>query len=222
MKKFLLLGFAFVYFGAASQIVKNVGDFHEVKVFDRISVQLVASGENKVEISGNRAEDVEVVNNNGELKIRMKLEKLLKGEEVEATVYYTKIKNIEAGQGSFIGSAEAIKITSLDINAKEGAEIKLSLDVTKADVRAVTGGIVKLSGTADEVDVNIGTGGIVEARQLMATRAEVDINAGGEATVSASDVVDADIKAGGTVTYYGNPKRVEEKTTLGGTIRKGN
>ncbi len=222
MKEILLIGLMLTGFYGSAQIVKNVGDFHEVKVFDRISVQLVESGENKVEINGKRSKDVEVVNNNGELKIRMTLEKLLKGEEIDATVYYTRLKNIEAGQGSFVGSSGPVKATSLDVNAKEGAEIKLNLDVTEVEVRAVTGGIVTLSGTATEVEANLGTGGILNAKSLEAMSADVSINAGGEATVYATKLVEADIKAGGTVTYYGDPEKVEEKTTLGGTIRKGN
>ena len=45
--------------------LKNPGDFDTVKVFDKISVQLVPSEENKVQITGKYNSDVEIVNNNG-------------------------------------------------------------------------------------------------------------------------------------------------------------
>jgi hypothetical protein len=38
--------------------------------------------------------------------------------------------------------------------------------------------------------------------------------------VRASESVDAHVTAGGKILIYGNPKRVERKTTLGGKIEE--
>jgi hypothetical protein len=90
---------------AQEKITKNLGDFDQVKVFDRISLQLVPANENKIEITGDRREDVEIVNKNGELKVRMKLKKLLKGEDITAILYYkNEIETIEASEGSYVSS----------------------------------------------------------------------------------------------------------------------
>ena len=59
-----------------SQVSKDLGEFNSVSVFDRISVQLIPSNENRIEISGTRADEVELINKNGTLKIRMILKKL--------------------------------------------------------------------------------------------------------------------------------------------------
>ena len=79
----------------AQNVTKNPGEFTGVKVFDQISVKLIPSDESKVEISGLRAEEVEVINKNGELKIRMPFKKLLQGETIEATVYYQKLQRLK-------------------------------------------------------------------------------------------------------------------------------
>ena len=47
---------------------------------------------------------------------------------------------------------------------------------------------------------------------------DVSIKAGGEADVRASELVKADVKAGGIITIYGKPSQINQKTTLGGTI----
>ena len=205
---------------AAAQVTKNVGDFDEISVFDRISVEIVPSDENKVVISGDRSNDVEVVNSNGDLKIRMSLNKLLDGEDIHAVVYCRGIRSIEASEGSYVGSASTISQSSLEIDAKEGAEIKLNVELKKLNVRAVTGGKIMVSGTADNQNIKIGTGGIVEAKTLATVQTSVSISAGGEAEVNASELVDANIKAGGNVTVYGNPKEINEKTTLGGSVKR--
>ena len=71
-------------FGVA-QTEKNVGDFTKVSSFDKIDVQLIASNENKVVLHGKEANQVELVNKNGELKIRMPLTKMLSGDNISAT-----------------------------------------------------------------------------------------------------------------------------------------
>ena len=77
MKK-IIFGFLIVFAQLAySQITKNFGDFSSVKAYDRINVTLVKSNESKVEIKGDDS-DVEIVNKNGELKIRMIPTKIMK------------------------------------------------------------------------------------------------------------------------------------------------
>ena len=76
------------------KITKNLGDFDAIKVLDKISVQLIPSNENRIEISGKNNSDVEIINKNGELKIRMPLDKFLKGDDVTALLYFKKIKSL--------------------------------------------------------------------------------------------------------------------------------
>mgnify|MGYP000854442462 CR=1 FL=1 len=106
---------------ALAQTEKNVGDFTKVTAFDKIDVNLVASTENKVILNGTNSEEVELVNKNGELKIRMPFAKMLSGETISATVYYTKLKAVEANEGSRIASKDAIdyvkKVFKTEINS---------------------------------------------------------------------------------------------------------
>lgn len=201
-----------------AQLNKNLGDFHEIKVFDRISVVLVPASENRIEITGSRSKDVEIVNKNGQLKIRMPLPKLLNGEEVMATIYSKGVRSIDVSEGSSVESASTIEQPSLDLTAKEGAQIKLTVAVKNLAVKSVTGGIIKLSGRAENQDISIGTGGIVAAKTLETSQTSISINAGGEADINATDLVSATVRAGGDINIYGNPKEVSESTTLGGRI----
>ncbi|AWG24549.1 head GIN domain-containing protein [Flavobacterium kingsejongi] len=219
MKKIIIAAFLLVaQANFAQTVTKETGDFDEVKVFDRISLQMIQSKENKIEITGARSEDVEVINKNGELKIRMKFSKLLKGEEVTAKLYFKNIDNLEASEGSYVSSEDTLKAVSFEINAREGAEIKVKLDVDKLKSRTTRGGILKLSGKATNQEASITTGGIIEARNLATSQTTIKITTGGEADVSATDLVDANVKAGGTITIYGKPKKINQKTILGGSI----
>ena len=218
MKKIVL----FIALGAFnigfSQVTKDPGDFNKVKVYDRISAELVPSDVNKVELTGNRAKDVIVVNKNGELKVGMPATKLLQGEEIEAKIYYKSLKSVDGSEGAFISSGKVVNVPKLEITAKEGAEVKLELDVEILRVKSVTGATVRLEGKASDSEISIGTGGIVEAQNLDTERTDVSINAGGEAEVKASKYVKARTKAGGEITIHGKPETTDKKSILGGSI----
>jgi len=89
MKK-LVFSILFLSSIAFGQIEKNVGDFTKITAFDQIDVYLEPSNENKVVIEGKYANQVELVNKNGELKIRMSLTKMLDGDDISVTVYFNE------------------------------------------------------------------------------------------------------------------------------------
>jgi Putative auto-transporter adhesin, head GIN domain len=204
------------------QITKSLGDFNKVTSFDQIEVLLIQGSENKVILNGNGAEEVELINKNGELKIRMPLTKLLSGENVSATIYFKKIDAIEANEGSRISSQEIFKSIAFDIIAKEGSQIKLNLDVDKLTVKSSNGSNVNIEGKAKNQDAIINSGGELDAKELITQLTTITANAGGEANVYATDFVDAKTRAGGNIIIFGKPKQINKKTVLGGTIKQNN
>ena len=202
-----------------AQTEKKVGDFNKVTAFDQITVELIASEENKVVLSGTNSDVVEVVNKNGELKLRMPLTNLLKGNQVNVKVYYTDLTAIEANEGSQISSDSSIKAIGFDIIAKEGSKIDINLEVSNLNVKITSGGIVKTAGTAKNQDVVISAGAIYEAKELTTEQTVISINAGGEATIFATELVDAKARAGGDILIYGNPAQINKKTFAGGHIK---
>jgi hypothetical protein len=199
---------------------KNLGDFDAVKVFDKISLQLIPSEKSKIVLSGKNSSEVEIINNNGELKVRMPIGKFLSGEDVTALLYYKNIQSLDAFEGSYVSSEKAIKQISFSLNSKEGAEIKLKLDVQKLSIRATSGGIINLEGTAKNQDIVISSGGVLNAKDFQTEQTNVAISAGGTADVRASELVDAKVRAGGMITIFGKPKQINQKTILGGSINQ--
>jgi hypothetical protein len=222
MKKIILLFILTTSPLFAQTVTKNPGDFTTVKVFDRISAQLIPSNESKVEIKGSRASEVEVVNSNGDLKIRMPFPKLLKGEEIEVTVYYKRLEGVEASEGSYVNSEKPIKAVGFTVNVKEGAEIKIVLDVQKANIKAASGGILKITGSTQNQDIVMTSGAVLKAKDFQSQQTTITLNAGGEADIFATDYVNAKVRAGGDIYIYGSPKQIDQKTVVGGSIKEMN
>lgn len=221
MKK-IICSFLLLSSIAFAQTEKSVGDFNKVTSFDQIEVLLIPSNENKVVLDGSGSEDVEIVNKNGELKIRMRLTKMLSGDNISATVYYKKIDAVEANEGSRISSEATFKATAFDIIAKEGSQIKLKIDTNRLTSRVANGSTISISGKAQNQDVIVNSGGIYEAEKLETKQTVITANAGGDADVYATDLVDAKVRAGGDIRIFGKPKQINQKIVAGGTIKEGN
>lgn len=220
MKKAILILTLFIttLLSAQNPLDKKVGDFSEVKVYDRIEVNLIKSEENKVVITGEDVEDVQIINKDGKLKVRMKIDKIFNGEKTFVEVHYTSIEIIDGNEGSSITSNELIEQDEISIKAQEGARIKVGLDVDEVEIRAVTGAIIETRGKANSQEITLNTGGVYEGKNFETKNTTVSIKAAGEAEVNASDLVDATVKAGGDVIIYGNPESVKENTLFGGRI----
>ncbi|WP_264552875.1 head GIN domain-containing protein [Flavobacterium sp. N2038] len=202
------------------QVTKDLGDFDTVKVFDKLSVKLVASSENKIVIKGTREAEVEAVNKNGILKLRMPFPKLLSGNDLDITLYYKHLELIDVNEGATVTSAEAVKATSFKVSAQEGGIIDVNLDVDKLKVSSVSGGSITLSGKAENQVASLGAGGYLLASKLNTSQTTVSVSAGGKADVNASTLVDAKVSAGGSIYIYGKPKQINQKTVFGGKIEE--
>ena len=204
---------------AQDTIEKTTGEFSTVKVYDLINLKMIKSDENKVIIAGDNKEDVQVINNNGKLKIRMKLQESYDGNDIVVKLYYTAVDVIDANEGANVVVNDALEQYEIDLKAQEGAEITATLKTTYANFRAVTGGIINVTGSSKNQDISIYTGGIFNGEEFTTQKTEVSVNAGGEAYVNATELADIRIKAGGNVYVYGKPKQINESKVLGGKVK---
>ena len=205
---------------AQSPIVKQIGEFTEVKVFDLINVTMIKSDKNEVVIDGSNRRNVQVINKNGKLKIRMEFEESYDGNDTSVFLYYTSVDIIDANEGAEITVKEILDQFDVKFKVQEGGQISANVKATYIDVRAVTGGIINLTGTSKYQDITIYTGGVYEGEKLITKNTEVSINAAGEAKVNATEFVEVRVRAGGDVYIYGNPKEIDEKTVLGGRVKR--
>jgi len=217
MKKLFFLFFVFTQLHHA-QINKPLGNFTKVTSFDQISVFLIASKENKIELSGTDADKVELIYENNELKIRMPLDKLLRGNDILAKVYYTKLEAVEANEGSNMGCDSPITAASFDIIVKEASNIKIKVDSKRVTARVTQGAKLEINGKVANLDAVVNAGSFLTADKCQTDQAIIAVNSGGQANVTASELVDAKVRAGGIITIFGNPKQVNQKTILGGEI----
>jgi len=216
---FILLCMLCIGVHAQDVITKEVEDFNELKVFDKIAVTLVEAEENKIEITGIKRKEVNVVQKGTLLKIRMSLNNLWDGNDnTSVTVYYTKLSKIDVNEGAKVKAKGVIKSKNLDLRAQEGATIIAKIEAEFVFSKAITGGSIDVKGEAKEQEVVITSGGHFYGGNLRTQDTQVKISAGGAADVNAKNYLKANTNAGGTIRIFGNPKEIDTQKLLGGKI----
>ena len=219
MKRIILVVFVLLTQLNYSQTTINLGDFDKIKVFDQLNVTLIPSTENKIEVTGTNQANVEIVNRNSLLKIRISLTKILEdNKDLKVNLYFKNIQSIDANEGSMVSCKTVFKQTTMELSAQEGAMIEAELDVDNATAKLNSGGIINLLGKAATQKATITSGGILNAKNLETSQTNVSITAGGSADVNASTFVEAKVNAGGTITIFGKPKQIKQQAFAGGTI----
>jgi len=212
---FLLLVTSTLTFAQAIRL----GQFDEIKVFDGIRVTVIPSRADSLVIEGKNKDFVSYKNKNGRLYIRMNVKKRLSGFNTTVALFSsTPLEVIDVNEGAFVSFQDVLFQQSIVFKAQEGAEIDAILDVQKVTTKTVSGGIVNLKGAAVTQEHRVSAGGVVDAATLDSQQVQVSVKAGGTAAVSATELADARVSFGGSVKVYGEPKKLIQKTAVGGNI----
>jgi len=224
MKKLaLLLTLSCTILFAQESITKNLGDFNTIKVYNGLTVELQKSSTSKIEISGMKSEEVSVKNSNGILKIRLQFPEGFTSEDIKIILYYnSNINVLDANEGAKIISDAIIKQQHLEVKVQEGANIKLRVETKHLVVKAVSGGVITLTGATENQTIEATTGAIYNAYDLQSKQTIVTAASGATVEVKTSEVLDAQVRFGGTILYKGTPEVLKTKKIIGGTIKDKN
>ena len=200
---------------------QDLSSYTELKAFDGISITLIKADENKAIISGENINKVAIVNKDGVLKIRMKIDKIFSGFRTFIELYHTKeLLIIDANEDALISSEDVFVQDVLELKAQEGGEVNLNCQTEQLLVKSVTGGDINTTGFSKNQDIKINTGGSYNGKTFKTEFTTITVSAGGEAEIYATEYVKANVKAGGNIKVYGDPKKMDEKKVFGGIIER--
>jgi hypothetical protein len=225
MKKVLVILVLLLSNGLSSQtsITKIIGDFKIIKIYNGINIELIRSDEQKIEITGEKAERVKVKNNNGTLKISLKFPDLSAAGKVDIKLFYNKdINVIDGNEGATITGKEIDQL-QLEVKAQERAFINLVIKTKHLKVKSSSGGIVKLTGSSKNQDLDLDLYGVYHGYSLkISDNTSIKAGSGAKAEVNTGETLNAKVTFGGSIFYKGNPEVVKDKKVAGGIIKQMN
>ena len=220
MKTKILLALLFIGQSIFSQneTSRKIGDFNILKVYDLLNIELVRAEENYAEISGEHSNNIVIKNKNGELKVRMGLERRFRGANTKVKIFYNSLEKIYVHEGAFIYSKDTISQTRIYVKADEGAKVVFSLNITDLSTNTSSGAIMNLQGKTQYHRAKVHTGGELEATRLKTEETDLYLTTGGLADVFAKTTLNINVRAGGTVNVHSKTKKIVENKLIGGTI----
>jgi len=197
---------------------RNLGEFTKLSVYDGINLELIKSDENKVEASGDNTRFIVVKNKNGNLKIRLNLQKRFSGNKTIVKLYYKNIYSFIAHEGSNIFSKDTIKQADLKIKSHTGSRIDIPVELNSISVTSTAGAKVTLRGSATYLEASSATGSEINARNMVIEDGDVSALSGSMVDVRAETSLEAIARIGGVINVHSKTERITEKVSLGGVV----
>jgi uncharacterized membrane protein len=216
----LLILFSWAATTFAQEITVELDNFTEVEVTKGLKVNLTQAEENKAIITGSSRNNVNLKVKNGVLKVSVDLDHLWNEDNTIVNIYFKQLLKVEAKQNSKIDICGKLSQPMFNIRVQEGADLKAKVELENLYASVVTGGNLFIIGTAAKQDIDVKAAGDFKGENLIGTDVKVSIAGGGTASIFSKAYVNAKVRAGGTIYVYGNPNKIDETTTFGGTIKK--
>lgn len=194
-------------------------DFQEIKIFDKIEAVLIPSSKNKIMATGFDKDEITAEVKGDVLHIKLSLSNIWSENDTQVKVYYKSIHTVDVNEGSF-AEVQEFKGDRLVLRTQEGARIYAVAQLKELEIKAVTGGVIETKGSTDDQLVEIRTGGRYEGKEMHSNNTDANLKAGGYAEIFVTNHCKAKVTAGGSIYVYGDPKKLDKKTSFGGKIKK--
>jgi len=237
MNKLLLLVFSFVVTTAllgqkqindANAVMRNVHDFHAIKVSHGIEVLLTQGNSEAVAVSAAHIElrdkiKTEVVN--GVLRIYYDQNFLhqlsdRRRKNLKAYVAFVKLDGIDGSSGASIRAEDVMKMDKLEVELSSGATFNGKVDANSLSVDQSSGSVVHISGTVNSLKVEGSSGSIFRGFELEVNNCEAETSSGSGIQVSVNKELSAEASSGGFISYKGSGVIRNIRTGSGGSVSR--
>lgn len=205
---------------------RSVGDYESIGVSGWFDVELVSGEEGKLELKGesNLLEHVVTSVSNGKLSIKVEKGYNLKPSKMSGGIsIIVPVDSIDAvalsGSGDIVGKT-TIKTTDFKTSMSGSGDISLDIQAESISAAMSGSGDIVLSGRTGDFDATISGSGDIKAYDLEADHVEATISGSADIKITVNESLKARVSGSGDISYKGNPKKVDTKTSGSGDITK--
>lgn len=210
----------------AQQTIKSsdVSAFNSINLSGKLIVELVQAEQNAIEITlyDSPVNKLKWAVKNQELSVNLN-QSQGHSAYAEVKIYYTTpIANLTL-TGVDMRLSEAIPSEMLTVTANGGAKVTMAVDGLDLKVEVGNSSAVVLEGTVKYLSLQASEKSRVDAKDLVATSADVEAGGSSEVYVKAGERLIATAKSAATIYYLGAPAIVREnisKIGIGASIHK--
>ena len=202
----------------SAQTERKIGDFQKLSVYDGINVELIKSDTNRVEITGKNTAYIVVKNKNGDLKIRLSVERRFSGNRTKVSVFYKSLYSIISHEGANVFSKDTINQADLNLKANSGSRQNMIVKLNTLQATATAGAKINIKGLAKYQELSATTGAEIMVSKVENEEANVVSTTGALIDVSTTKDLKVNSKIGGIINVHTKTDKITEKISVGGAV----
>jgi hypothetical protein len=194
-------------------------DFTKIKVSTGLDLYISQGSKNQitVEADENLQDIIRTEVKDGVLRIYSE-KNIWRAKARKVYVTVETLEALTATSGSDVYTNEALEVNNLNISATSGADIHVSVDANTIETTATSGSNIEVFGASNNHISKATSGASIDAYQLRSKNVTVKVTSGANINVYASESIDAKATSGGDIDFKGSPKKVNKKTSSGGSV----
>lgn len=206
---------------AQDAVSRTIQPFTKLDVSDKIIVRLVKSDKESASIIAQGVDPsvVKTVVTDQTLSVKLFGEPFTK-KKITITLNYVKLDEIILSGSADVSTTSLLKADYLKLDLRSGANLYLDADIKYLTAKLTEGATISASGYADQADIIVATGATFSGFDLETEICKVKASSGGKAKLNVVTDLQAESASNGYVSYKGNPEKVQQNATSGGTISK--
>ena len=202
----------------SAQTERKIGDFQKLSVYDGINVELIKSDTNRVEINGKNTAYIVVKNKNGDLKIRLSVERRFSGNRTKVSVFYKNLYSVISHEGANVFSKDTINQADLNLKANSGSRQNMIVKLNTLQATATAGAKINIKGLARYQELSATTGAEIMASKVENEEANAVSTTGALIDVSTTKDLKVNSKIGGIINVHTKTDKITEKISVGGAV----
>lgn len=210
--------------GNTVTIERSVGEYDRVALAGWFDVELVDGNEGDLTLTGesNLLEYIKTEVKDGKLVIKQRKGVNLKPSNwKDGILIVVPIENIDgvslSGSGDIVGKT-VLKSDNFKTSISGSGDITLEIEAKSIDASMSGSGDINLSGKATDLEVSVSGSGDIKAYDLEADFVDAQVSGSADIKVTANEMLKARVSGSGDISFKGNPKKIDTKSSGSGNI----
>ncbi|PRX55457.1 head GIN domain-containing protein [Flagellimonas meridianipacifica] len=210
--------------GNVVTIERSVGDYDAIALAGWFDLELIAGNEGEITLKGesNLLDYIKTEVKDGKLVIKAQKGVNLKPSSWKSGILVVvPVESVDAvslsGSGDIIGRT-TLKSDTFETRISGSGDIVLDVEANSVEASMSGSGDMKLNGKASDLEVQVSGSGDINAYGLEADYVKVQVSGSADVEVTANESISARVSGSGDISYKGNPKKIDTKSSGSGDI----
>ncbi|MEH6681553.1 MAG: head GIN domain-containing protein [Sediminicola sp.] len=206
---------------------RSTGDYGSVSISGFFDVTLIDGSEGELTLKGeeNLLEHIVTEVKNGNLVVKVEngvnLSPSSWKDGISITIPVESIDGLTLSGSGDIVSKKTLESSDFRTDISGSGNIVLTVKAETISANISGSGDMELSGYANNLEVSVSGSGNVKAYGLEAQNVNANISGSADMQVTATESIKARVSGSGDISYRGNPKKIDTKSSGSGDVSKG-